>query len=294
MFKLLLYNFDYAKLRSYATNGDICLVRDVRVSHESLHSHDYYEIVYIYDGGGVQVINGTAYTVNPGSILLLQKTDAHSFYALKEMAQINCCFKDKQHLNYFPNQKMNAPVIALNEVSRIEVEQVLYLLEMELKNKYAQYSYIANACIDWILLILQRNIKNQIYSDPLWGKLLSYISENYATVTLLEAVHIVGVSTGYFCRIFKQAFGMTFHNYVDNIRVQRAKNLLKFTDYSISVIGERVGYVNNPSSFYSDFKKITTKTPKEYREDSRKESDFFQTNDGLFFDENFYTQSANS
>ena len=280
-------SFEYASRISYAKNPNVCLVGDKCSSYEEPHRHDYYEMVYIYEGAGVQIVNGIAYAVRPGSIILLRPDDNHSFYATEHMYQVNICFVDTSSLSNFRSNLSEVPVATLNEQSRIEMETLLYLLENELNSHQYRSDAAANDCLDWMLLILQRHTEDQPSHSPFWGRLLSYISENYATVTLQEAADIVGVSVSHFCRIFKRDFSMTFHAYVENVRMQRAKFLLSYTNNTIASISENIGYTSGPCRFYQDFKKIVGKTPNDFRKAAQKLAREFSPTSSQFPDFEF-------
>lgn len=260
-----IFIFDDAKSFSYAFTSTICLVRDSnRTNFEELHRHDYYELVYIYSGSGIHTINGVSYSVSAGNMIFLHPDDSHSFYST-DLSMINVCFTQKDKLSHFPKCRIENQVIAISEPSMIEVETLLYLMETEINNREYLFEDAVQQYLNSILLIFNRHISSQLSCDPLWGGLLSYLSENYQLITLQQAADIVGISTSHFCRIFKRDFSTTFHTYVDNIRIQRAKYLLTYTNETIVWIACSVGFSNCPSRFYQNFKSIVGTTPSNYR-----------------------------
>lgn len=94
-----------------------------------------------------------------------------------------------------------------------------------------------------------------------------YIGEHYREEQLnLSAVsEAVGLSAVYFCSLFKEETGTTFVEYLNSVRIEQAKLLLKKGDMKIYQIALEVGY-SNPSYFYEVFKKLTGKRPREYAE----------------------------
>lgn len=263
---MVVYSFEMASHISYAANSTVCLVADKqRATYEPLHRHDYYELVYIYDGAGVQIINDVSYSIGPGTVIFLHPDDTHSFYSNGSLSMINLCFIQTAGLYHLPERYSSNPVVVLSEQANDDIKLLFTLMESELK----QQSHLSNAaiayCLDWILLIFKRHADSHLPSDPLWGNLLTYISEHYATITLEEAAKIVRVSTSHFCRIFRRDFSMTFHAYVNNVRMQRAKYLLVYTDATIAEIAGDVGYTNSPCRFYQNFKASVGVTPSDYR-----------------------------
>lgn len=92
-----------------------------------------------------------------------------------------------------------------------------------------------------------------------------YMKENYKKpITLDEVSAHVGFSAAYFSSLFKKESGMNFLEYLSELRMNRAKELLKETNMSVTVICEEVGY-SDIKHFTKSFKKNTGINPKDYR-----------------------------
>lgn len=81
-----------------------------------------------------------------------------------------------------------------------------------------------------------------------------------------------GLSYAHQCRIFKQCYGIPPLQYVTELRITRAKNLLRDTDISVSRIAQMIGF-DNLGYFSRIFKKSTGLTAREYRNNSRQRSE---------------------
>lgn len=97
-------------------------------------------------------------------------------------------------------------------------------------------------------------------------KALSYMEEHYAdpTMCLNAAAKVARVSATHFSAMFSQQMGKTFVEHLTDLRMEKAKELLRFTNESSSEIAYRVGY-NDPHYFSFLFKKTNGCTPRDYR-----------------------------
>lgn len=92
-----------------------------------------------------------------------------------------------------------------------------------------------------------------------------YIAENYSrNISLTDIAEHVFLNASYFSRIFKQHCGVNVIDYLNQVRIQAAKDLLVQTNRKIVDIAEQVGF-NSPGYFANVFRKYTGTNPKEYR-----------------------------
>ncbi|MFD1956417.1 response regulator [Paenibacillus thailandensis] len=94
-----------------------------------------------------------------------------------------------------------------------------------------------------------------------------YIHEHYAEeLELQQLADIVYLTPSYLSKLFKTETGETITDYIIRERIEHAKRLLR-EDIGLKtyMVGERVGYPD-PAYFTKVFKKMTGKTPKEYRD----------------------------
>lgn len=94
-----------------------------------------------------------------------------------------------------------------------------------------------------------------------------YIDAHYAenAISLQSVAAAVHMSACYFSILFKQESGRSFISYLTELRMERAKQLLRRTDLKAYEIAGAVGY-DNPTYFSTLFKKHTNLSPKEYRQ----------------------------
>lgn len=96
-------------------------------------------------------------------------------------------------------------------------------------------------------------------------KMCAYMQENYAEkISLEDVTQNVGFSKFYGGRLFKQYMGMTIIEYLIDVRLSHAKELLAQGEFSIKQISFMVGY-QDPNYFTWSFKKATGISPVKYR-----------------------------
>jgi len=95
---------------------------------------------------------------------------------------------------------------------------------------------------------------------------MEYIKDNFADsgLSLMTVCNHLSVSMSYFSTFFKENAGKTFIEYLTEVRMDKAKELLTNTDMMLYSIAEKVGY-ENPAYFTVAFKKNNGMNPKEYR-----------------------------
>lgn len=94
---------------------------------------------------------------------------------------------------------------------------------------------------------------------------LDYIRNNFQTdLGVEQTAEQVGLSVSYFSLLFKQKTGLTFLDYLTNVRMEYACLFLQNTDLKTYEIAEKVGYTDQ-RYFSQVFKRKMKKTPSEYR-----------------------------
>ncbi|MDG0791258.1 AraC family transcriptional regulator [Cohnella ginsengisoli] len=103
------------------------------------------------------------------------------------------------------------------------------------------------------------------------AKTMDFIERHYREdLSLKEISTNVYLSPGYLSTIFKNETGMTIYDYITQVRMKAAGDLVLDPDVKIQDVASAVGY-NNIQSFIRFFKKAYKMTPLEYRR-SRKTS----------------------
>ena len=96
-------------------------------------------------------------------------------------------------------------------------------------------------------------------------KAKKYIAKNYNKhINMAMVSNYVSINYSYFSILFKKYMNMSFSDYLNKVRIEKAKEFLKRVDYKIYDIAEEVGYKNS-KYFTRAFKKYEKMTPNEYK-----------------------------
>ncbi len=95
---------------------------------------------------------------------------------------------------------------------------------------------------------------------------IQYMKENYgdSNLTLQKVAKLIHVSTPYLSNLFKLEKGFNFGDYLLELRMKKAMELLRVENLKNYEVAEQVGY-SNPQYFSICFKKYTSYTPAEYK-----------------------------
>ncbi len=111
----------------------------------------------------------------------------------------------------------------------------------------------------------ENNDGKEIASNIIVGEVTRYIEANYKDdIALQDVAGLFGYSEVYFCKLFKQNFGKNFITYLNEFRMERAKELLADPKINIKDISIESGY-RDANYFTRVFKRMVGMTPSEYR-----------------------------
>ncbi|SEO77008.1 AraC family transcriptional regulator [Paenibacillus sp. OK076] len=122
---------------------------------------------------------------------------------------------------------------------------------------------------EWLQALAQpvlEAVRSQLETrDPVITFVLDYLDHHYGEdINLNIVADKLNLTSGYLSSIFKEKTNINFSEYLNNLRVERAKELLVNVDLRIQDIATQVGY-QNVNSFIRMFKRRYGLTPGEYR-----------------------------
>lgn len=139
-----------------------------------------------------------------------------------------------------------------------------------LKRPYFEAKIVELLCD--LFQYMQNDHGTEPHSAPLKKRVLAQIEavrerihEEYAKpLTVPDLAHAVGTNESKLSKLFKECYGITVHDYIRNVRLNRAQELLASPDYSITDVSFLVGYEYS-ANFATAFKRHFGISPREAR-----------------------------
>lgn len=255
--------------------------REERLDFKSVyHYHPEYELIWTIKSHGRRFIGNSIAEYEPDELIFLGKNIPHCWitpnpseqmvvqmkedflgvdflntpecFALKNMLQ-----ESYRGLQFFGETKRKTQQKMKLLVEKKSFERLLLLLDI--LNDLAQSIEFKYLSTDNFNIASNRKEINRIQT------VYNYIHQNFhKEVSLDEAISLVNLSKSAFCKFIKRKTKKTFSQIVNQVRLQKAMNLLLETDKSIMQICFEVGY-NDPSYFFKQFQKETGFSPKGFR-----------------------------
>ena len=166
------------------------------------------------------------------------------------------------------------PRLNITGENQVVVEQLLKEMLYEYMNEEKYYEITIKADLLKLLAVIAREYEKREsvesreifdrYRDAV-NNAIRYIDDNFTSrIYIKDACRIAMMSQTYFSHIFKQITGKTFIEYINDLRVRKAAELLADTQKSVTDICYMTGF-NNPGYFTRTFKRSTGLSPREYR-----------------------------
>lgn len=139
-----------------------------------------------------------------------------------------------------------------------------YILKMDKCNSLKEISALHDSmCLEFCRLM--NEIRNsQILSKPIVLCLDYIYSHIHYRITIKELADYLDISESYLSKLFKKEMGISVSQYIIVLKIDKAKNLLQYSDYSIVDIANYLSF-SSQSHFIQVFQKETGLTPHKYR-----------------------------
>ncbi len=222
------------------------------------HSHDVYHLV-LFTGNSQMVYRGKVLAVKAGSLILCSPGESHNFSSLNDTAvfyhelTMSCRDENKEPLRLpysavlarlFPTADADLAVIELDPVWRAKLETAYQNVADSLNNPGLPYA--AGAILELLALTARAITRPVAASADFDGKLelaLQYLRCLDTTKPQLAAIaKKIGWSKEYFCRKFKEKYGIPPLAHYQKMRLEGAAQMLRTSDLSQKEIAAKLHF----------------------------------------------------
>jgi len=249
------------------------------------HWHEHIQFFYFTKGNALLRCDSKKIEVFAKDIVIINSNELHSIENSRADLRYYVIRIDLSFL--FSNQidscqtKFMTPLannmILFENLIRNNAEFLKYINEIigEYFSKEIGFELAIKGCIFKLITLLLRNYIAKIYTPKelnykmtklkQFREVLQYIENNYTKqITLDKLANLSHISTYHFCRLFKEFTGKTVTQYINNLRINKSKILLKESNLNITEIALSCGF--NDSNYFSRiFKKNTNMSPSKYK-----------------------------
>ncbi len=252
----------------------------------SLHTHDFYELVYVREGFCLHEVCSQVSLLMEGDLFILKPGIPHRYVGNRVTRIYNCVFSadalcgQKEALSQLPGLNRlfseepmpHVPVLHLSLSERKACHRQTTAMAEECEERKSGFHLRLPSMLLCLLIDYSRAYAAHTAADSAaaaWSgyaaQAMNYIDAHYAESSL--SVHQIagetGVSADYLSRQFRQALGIPAQEYLKRYRFARAMELLQ-GGKSVSEVASAVGFASL-CHFSREFKKEMGVTPSQYR-----------------------------
>ena len=231
---------------------EIGLEADVRIDIEDIYHHTYQEEVktmdYIREGNLEEVV---------GAVELLASTAGKlSENEIRNERNLGICSITLATRAAIEGGAAPAKAYKLSDLYINKIDQCKRMTEI--------FEYRKRSLYDFAKLVVEEREKraNSRYTEQCKEYIRKYYHQKICIPDIAEAL---GVSESHLSRIFKKETGESIQKYSMHMRIERAENLLKYSEASLTEISEYLCF-SSQSHFGKVFKVYKNMTPKQYRD----------------------------
>lgn len=251
---------------------------DYAWSMKNSHLHNSYEIYYLVEGNRLILIRDKVYELYAGDLVLLRPNVFHRSMGDCPHERFNIVFTENTLSEYFTHiSSEHLTACFREEFIRLNSNEnkCFTSLYERLKKEYETGAPFFVTLAEVLRLLCDASDRKK--REPLTAeKILSkgskkvnlithYIIENYNSISSIDDIAAsCYLNKSYMCRLFKKETGMTVFEYLNQIKIQNACEMMKTNKDSITDIAMKCGF-SSASYFSYTFKELMACTPSDFR-----------------------------
>ncbi len=253
------------------------------------HWHKEYEFLAVLSGEMTLKVQSEEYNLRAGDFVLVNPRELHALMndgseCLCMVVQLSdefLLFDDNENveeiLHFYINSTTDEEPECGYELLYYRLAKIVY--ETLAQKRTSIYRVRAQVCsliadlMEFAVYDKRKKSKDSGNASNMVRMLVDYLENNLMNENVLEdACKKMGVSRKTLDRAVEGTLDTSAKDLLDNLRIEKAKKLLKYSTKSIGYIMDVCGFISE-NTFYRSFKKYTGVTPKEYRDSVKREED---------------------
>lgn len=234
----------------------------------SMHYHDAFELYYLEAGTRNYFVEDKLFTVSSGEFVLIPPGKLHRTggeYCVRTLVHFTAGYLE----TVYQSQVIPGLLDCFSHVKiqpSQEQQTVCTMLLRQLSETTGKNEF--GIILGLLLKILGRCADVEIRHGFV-GNVVAYINENYAEIESINQIaERFYVSKYHLCRVFKNAMQLTIIEYLNQVKLKNARQLLELSDREVGEIALLCGFHSMPY-FSNLFKKSTGESPSSYRKKVR-------------------------
>ena len=250
--------------------------RDVHVAsydeswHSTFHEHPFTELIYVLEGTGKLLTQQTSYSLKALDLVIINPHIVHTEMSSQDEG-LKYVVIGMGGVTAFDDKQYHKNIFMMTDYTR-QYRDYIEMIMQELENPQPYTNEMVHNLVSNIILKLQNEINDFTVHMATNTTLSSivyqakyYIDQHFMSALSLDTLAAVThVSKYHLAHIFKEEMGVTINQHINYVRMERAKELLERTNYSIHQIATLTGFSSH-SYFSTKFTQMFNQTPIEYR-----------------------------
>ena len=229
-------------------------------------------LIYCVNGSGWISLDGVRSELGKNQFCIIPKNTPHTYAASDEdpwtiyWLHFAGGRAERLHPGKDPDDFVRSADPGIKEERIRLLDSIFYSLETEYSESNLEYAGIVLMHLLGSFRFEQQFRKmNDLPAMDAAGRAICFMKENIARkLDLEEIAGHCGISVSHFCLVFKKSTSHTPLEYFNNIRIQRACQLLDLTSMKVKEIAESLGF-SDAFYFSKVFRKVIGQSPGEYR-----------------------------
>lgn len=230
------------------------------------HMHNQVEVIYVRKGRSAAYADRNAYMLNPGDIFIAFPNQIH-YYEIAELGEyMVIIFSPEVIYEYGPEISKSIP--ESNFIAAKDSQPFSWIFD-KIYSSGGDYQLLEiNGYINVLMgsLLPMLSLKTvSAENNSTIHSVMDFCSHNFKEdISLDDIAQSLHLSKYYISRLINKKLNQNFNEYINNLRISEACNILKETEMKIADISEDVGF-GTIRSFNRSFKQVMGLSPLEYR-----------------------------